>query len=220
MSEWYWKNLIDGDTDFVEFHNRVYGCSGVNPDKFPCTGPNFTSVSHHLLTCCKLCVCAGIRSLRRCSRQSSGIQMSGPTSSKRLEPNVSNSEKRRERYTVTEDPIRCSVCTECEASGTLLSVYTLDVCQLLYTLDVCQLLYTLDVVLTSKHHEGWCNFKNSYHWNWNSIDEGPKRDLVGDLTNSVRKAGLHMGLYHSLREWFNPAYIAVRYSTHHTSISL
>ena len=67
-----------------------------------------------------------------------------------------------------------------------------------------------DVVLTSKHHEGWCNFKNSYHWNWNSIDEGPKRDLVGDLTASVRKAGLHMGLYHSLREWYNPAYIMVR----------
>ena len=70
-----------------------------------------------------------------------------------------------------------------------------------------------DVVLTSKHHEGWCNFKNSYHWNWNSIDEGPKRDLVGDLTASVRKAGLHMGLYHSLREWYNPAYIMVRQQT-------
>ena len=66
-----------------------------------------------------------------------------------------------------------------------------------------------DVVLTSKHHEGWCNFRNDYHWNWNSIDEGPKRDLVGDLTASVRKAGLRMGLYHSLREWYNPAYIMV-----------
>ena len=66
---------------------------------------------------------------------------------------------------------------------------------------------TADVVLTSKHHEGWCNFRNSYHWNWNSIDVGPKRDLVGDLTASVRAAGLHMGLYHSLREWYNPLYI-------------
>ena len=64
-----------------------------------------------------------------------------------------------------------------------------------------------DVVLTSKHHEGWCNFPNSYHWNWNSVDVGPKRDLVGDLTNSVRAAGIHMGLYHSLREWFNPLYM-------------
>ena len=66
-----------------------------------------------------------------------------------------------------------------------------------------------DVVLTSKHHEGWCNFKGSYHWNWNSVDLGPKRDLVGDLTQSVRAAGLHMGLYHSLREWYNPLYLQV-----------
>ena len=32
-------------------------------------------------------------------------------------------------------------------------------------------------------------------------------DLVGNLTASVRAAGLHMGLYHSLREWFNPLYL-------------
>ena len=41
-NEWYWKRLMDGTADYVEFHNRVYGCSGVKPDKFPCTGPNFT----------------------------------------------------------------------------------------------------------------------------------------------------------------------------------
>ena len=39
------------------------------------------------------------------------------------------------------------------------------------------------------------------------MDVGPLRDLVGDLTTSVRAAGLHMGLYHSLREWFNPLYL-------------
>ena len=65
-------------------------------------------------------------------------------------------------------------------------------------------LYLVDVVLTSKHHEGWCNFPSSYHWNWNSVDKGPKHDLVGDLTNSVRAVGLHMGLYHSLMEWYHP----------------
>ena len=42
MTEWYWKRLMEGTPAFVEFHNRVYGCSGVMPDKFPCTGPNFT----------------------------------------------------------------------------------------------------------------------------------------------------------------------------------
>ena len=68
-------------------------------------------------------------------------------------------------------------------------------------------IFSTDVVLTSKHHEGWCNFRGSYHWNWNSVDAGPKRDLVGNLTDSVRAAGLHMGLYHSLREWFNPLYL-------------
>ena len=43
-TEWYWKQLMDGNPPFVEFHNRVYGCSGVMPNKFPCTGPNFTWV--------------------------------------------------------------------------------------------------------------------------------------------------------------------------------
>ena len=63
-----------------------------------------------------------------------------------------------------------------------------------------------DVVLTSKHHDGWCNFPSSQHWNWNSADLGPHQDLVGELTNSVVKEGLIMGLYHSLREWYNPLY--------------
>jgi len=31
-------------------------------------------------------------------------------------------------------------------------------------------------------------------------------DIVGMLTQSVKNAGLHMGLYHSLFEWFNPIF--------------
>ena len=30
---------------------------------------------------------------------------------------------------------------------------------------------------------------------------GPRRDLVGELTESVRKSGLRMGLYYSLKDW-------------------
>ncbi len=41
MTEWYWKRLEQGEEEFVEFHNRVYGCSGVEPDKYPCTGLEF-----------------------------------------------------------------------------------------------------------------------------------------------------------------------------------
>lgn len=64
------------------------------------------------------------------------------------------------------------------------------------------------VVLTSKHHEGYTLWKSDQSWSWNSVENGPGIDIVGKLTNSVKAQGLHMGLYHSLYEWFNPLYLA------------
>ncbi len=62
------------------------------------------------------------------------------------------------------------------------------------------------VVLTSKHHDGYCLWPatSPYSKNWNSKEVGPKRDLVGDLTKSVRNKGIKMGLYFSLLEWETP----------------
>jgi len=59
------------------------------------------------------------------------------------------------------------------------------------------------VVLTSKHHDGYCLWptKSPYKKGWNSMDVGPKRDLVGELTSAVRAKGLRMGLYYSIIEW-------------------
>lgn len=59
------------------------------------------------------------------------------------------------------------------------------------------------VVLTSKHHDGFCLWptKSPFKKNWNSMDIGPKRDLVGELTKAVRAKGLKMGLYYSIIEW-------------------
>ncbi|MCF8368628.1 MAG: alpha-L-fucosidase [Bacteroidales bacterium] len=59
------------------------------------------------------------------------------------------------------------------------------------------------VVLTSKHHDGYCLWptKSPYKKDWNSMEVGPKRDLVGELTEAVRKEGLKMGLYYSIVEW-------------------
>jgi alpha-L-fucosidase len=62
------------------------------------------------------------------------------------------------------------------------------------------------VVLTSKHHEGFTLWPSAQSWNWNSVDIGPHRDLCGDLTDAVKRAGLRMGFYYSLYEWYNPVY--------------
>jgi alpha-L-fucosidase len=62
------------------------------------------------------------------------------------------------------------------------------------------------VVLTSKHHEGFTLWPSPQSWNWNSVDIGPHRDICGDLSTAVKDAGLHMGFYYSLYEWFNPLY--------------
>jgi len=60
------------------------------------------------------------------------------------------------------------------------------------------------VVLVSKHHDGYALWPSKYNRNWNSVDTGPKRDIVGELTEAVKKDGLKMGLYYSLPEWNNP----------------
>jgi len=62
------------------------------------------------------------------------------------------------------------------------------------------------VVLTSKHHEGYCLWPCAASWKWNAVDVGPQRDLAGDLAKAVRARGLKMGFYYSLYEWYNPLY--------------
>ncbi|XP_043854092.1 LOW QUALITY PROTEIN: tissue alpha-L-fucosidase [Dromiciops gliroides] len=63
------------------------------------------------------------------------------------------------------------------------------------------------VVLTSKHHEGYTLWPSNTSWNWNSVDVGPHRDLVGELGLYLRAKNIRYGLYHSLLEWFHPLYI-------------
>ena len=62
------------------------------------------------------------------------------------------------------------------------------------------------VVLTSKHHEGFTLWPSKEAWNWNAMDVGPHRDLLGDLTAAVKNKGIRMGYYYSLYEWYNPLY--------------
>lgn len=62
------------------------------------------------------------------------------------------------------------------------------------------------VVLTSKHHDGFALWPSAESYNWNSADIGPHKDLAGELATAVRGAGLKMGFYYSLYEWFHPYY--------------
>src|SRR5690606_29786176 len=54
------------------------------------------------------------------------------------------------------------------------------------------------VVLTSKHHDGYSLWPSEHSPGWNSVETGPKRDIIQELSTSVRNAGLRMGLYYSL----------------------
>jgi alpha-L-fucosidase len=72
------------------------------------------------------------------------------------------------------------------------------------------------VVLVSKHHDGfalWPSRQADETWGrrWNAVDEGPHRDLAGELTTAVRKQQLEMGFYFSLYEWFNPLWVDKQY---------
>ena len=64
------------------------------------------------------------------------------------------------------------------------------------------------IVLTSKHHDGFALWPskeaNDRGFPWNSVETGAKKDLVGELSESVKNAGLKMGLYYSLYEWYHP----------------
>ncbi|MGI6341682.1 MAG: alpha-L-fucosidase [Bacteroidales bacterium] len=62
------------------------------------------------------------------------------------------------------------------------------------------------VILVSKHHDGFCMWQSKFAPNWNSVEVGLKRDIVGEVTTAVRDNGLKMGLYYSLPEWNNPIY--------------
>ncbi|MEC9476755.1 MAG: alpha-L-fucosidase [Planctomycetota bacterium] len=67
------------------------------------------------------------------------------------------------------------------------------------------------MVITSKHHDGFCLWPSNIAsevrgYPWNSVETGPKRDLLEDLFVACRKEGVRPGLYYSFMEWHNPLY--------------
>lgn len=52
------------------------------------------------------------------------------------------------------------------------------------------------VVLTTKHHEGYCMWPSAYT-NFNCVQSGPHRDLMGELNHAVTARGMRMGAHYS-----------------------
>ena len=58
------------------------------------------------------------------------------------------------------------------------------------------------MVITSKHHDGFCMF-NSKLTDWDIIDATPfKRDVIGELAKACREEGIRFGVYYSILDWW------------------
>ena len=61
------------------------------------------------------------------------------------------------------------------------------------------------VVLTAKHHDGFCLFDSKYT-DFKSTNTKCGRDLVAEFVEAVRGEGLKVGLYFTLLDWYHEDY--------------
>lgn len=59
------------------------------------------------------------------------------------------------------------------------------------------------VVLTAKHHDGFCLFDSKYT-EYKSTNTPIGKDLIKEYVEAVRAEGLKVGLYFSLIDWYHP----------------
>jgi len=66
------------------------------------------------------------------------------------------------------------------------------------------------IVITSKHHDGFCLF-DSEKTDYDVMDATPfKRDIMKELAEECRKQGIKMCWYHSIMDWHHPDYLPRR----------
>ncbi len=61
------------------------------------------------------------------------------------------------------------------------------------------------VVLTTKHHEGFCLFDSQFT-DYKSTNTPCGKDLVKEYVDAFRAEGLHIGFYYSLIDWHHPEF--------------
>lgn len=59
------------------------------------------------------------------------------------------------------------------------------------------------MVLTTRHHEGFSLWDSKVN-EFNSVNYGPRRDIVREFVDACREFGLGVGLYSALMEWRHP----------------
>jgi alpha-L-fucosidase len=59
------------------------------------------------------------------------------------------------------------------------------------------------MVMTSKHHEGFCNFDTKLT-NYCAPKQAAGRDLVAEFYEAARSEGMGVGFYYSLMDWHHP----------------
>ena len=60
------------------------------------------------------------------------------------------------------------------------------------------------IVITTKHHDGFCMFKTATT-DYNSVDATPtKRDYVKEISDACRRGGINFAIYFSLIDWHFP----------------
>ena len=61
------------------------------------------------------------------------------------------------------------------------------------------------VVLTAKHHDGFCLFDSKYT-DYKVTNTPAGRDLIKEYVEALREEGLKVGLYLTLLDWHHPDY--------------
>lgn len=62
------------------------------------------------------------------------------------------------------------------------------------------------IVFTTKWHDGLCMW-NSKLTKWDIIDQTKfKRDLVAELADACKEAGIKLGFYYSIADWYHPEF--------------
>lgn len=72
-------------------------------------------------------------------------------------------------------------------------------------LDIAQAAGMEYIVLTTKHHDGFCLW-NTAQTDFNVMQTPYRRDIVGLLAEACHRRGLPLGLYYSVADWHHPCY--------------